>query len=276
MPTLIKFLSPDGLQPATYTANSLAEAAQYEPDDGIYTVANTFNMFQTLKLNAHLDRMEDSAQRANIPLQLDRGTLKAALRAMIAEANFGDVRFRVTVPKATPDTFILSIEPFKPLAPEIIAQGVRCITAANSARHNPAAKTTDWMHARTALANAMPPGIYDTFLLDENGMILEGLGANFYAILDGELRTAGEGVLFGIAQQIVLEIAPPILPVRREAVSVSQIAHFSEAFLTSSSRGIVPVIEIDGIRIGAGVPGEKTLTLLEAYQAWVKAHLEDL
>jgi branched-chain amino acid aminotransferase len=276
MPTLIKMLTPDGLQPAPYTANSLADAAQYEPDDGVYTVANTFNVFQTLKLNAHLDRMEDSARRANIALQLDRAALRAALRSMIAEANFGDVRFRITVPRATPENFILSIEPFTPLSSDLIASGVRCITAANSARHNPAAKTTDWMHARNALANAMPPGIYDTFLLDENGRILEGLGANFYAILDGELRTAGDGVLLGIAQQIVLEIAPPILPVRREAVQVRQIADFSDAFLTSSSRGIVPVVEIDGIRIGAGVPGEKTLALLTAYRAWVNAHLEDL
>lgn len=276
MPTLIKLLTPDGLQPASYTADSLAEATRYEPDDGIYTVANTFNVFQTLKLDAHLDRMEDSAQRANIPLQLDRMALKAALRAMITEANFGDVRFRITVPRATPNTFILSIEPFKPLAPEIVTHGVRCITATNSARHNPAAKTTGWMHARTALANAMPPGIYDTFLLDENGMMLEGLSSNFYAILEGELRTAGEGVLLGIAQQIVLEIAPSILPVRRDAVHVSQIAHFSEAFLTSSSRGIVPAVEIDGIQIGTGAPGEKTVALLKAYWAWVQAHLEDL
>lgn len=276
MPALIKILTPDGLQPAPYSADSLKEAARFEPDKGVYTVTNTFQRTQVLKLDAHLDRMEDSARRAHIPLILNRPRLRAALRQMIEEADFGDVRFRITVPAENPEQFILSIEPFTPVAPEIIARGVRTITAANSARHNPAAKTTDWMHAREMLAQTMPPGIYDIFLLNARGYILEGLASNFYALLAGELRTAGEGVLPGIAQQIVFEVAPPIVPVRREAVHVSEMAQFSEAFLTSSSRGIIPVIEIDGMRIGAGVPGEKTRALREAYTASMQQHLQEL
>jgi branched-chain amino acid aminotransferase len=122
----------------------------------------------------------------------------------------------------------------------------------------------------------MPAGIYDTFLLDQDGYILEGLAANFYAIIDGELLTAGHDVLKGIARQIVLEIAPPIVPVREEAPHSSQIGRFSDAFLTSASRGIIPVVEIDGIRIGQGVPGTLTRQLTTAYQAWVSAHLEEL
>ena len=77
------------------------------------------------------------------------------------------------------------------------------MTAEKSARDTPAAKTTNWMTARKALHNAMPEGVYEIILLDEHNDLLEGLGSNFYAILDGVLRTAGEGVLYGIAQQIV-------------------------------------------------------------------------
>lgn len=276
MPTLIKYLTPDGLHPAGYNAGSLAEAAQHEPDDGIYTVANTFNKYETLKLDAHFDRMEDSARRQGIALTLDRAMLRKSLRQMIDEADFGDVRFRVTVPKATPQRFILTIEPFSPPSTDLIMQGVRCITAPDSARHDAEAKTTDWMHRRKALADAMPQGIYDTFLLDADGHMLEGLGANFYAIMGGELRTAGKDVLRGISQQIVFEVAPGIIPVRKDAVHVSQIANFDEAFLTSSSRGIIPVVEIDGIRIGAGVPGDITKQLRAAYQTWLSAHLVPL
>jgi branched-chain amino acid aminotransferase len=122
----------------------------------------------------------------------------------------------------------------------------------------------------------MPAGIYDTFLLDQDGHMLEGLAANFYAIVDGELWTAGQNVLKGIARQIVLEIAPPIVPVREEAPHVSAVERFSDAFLTSASRGIIPVVEIDGIRIGQGEPGTLTRQLMAAYQAWVNRHLEDL
>lgn len=274
MPTFIRHLTANGLEPVDYSADSLTEAARYEPDDGIYTVTNTFETFKVLKFDAHLNRMEDSARRADLPLALDRPRLRSALRQMIAEAGFGDVRFRVTVPRDRPDTFILTLEPFRPLSAEVIAKGVRVVTAPDSARHNPAAKTTDWMHQREKIAKSLAPGIYDAILLNESGDLLEGLGANFYAVMDGILRTAGEGVLPGIAQQIVFEIAPPIIPIERTAVNMRDIPALAEAFITSSSRGIVPVVEIDGQIIGDGVPAAKTLALREAYQAWVNAHLE--
>lgn len=276
MPCLIRILTPDGLEPAPYTAESLADAARFEPREGVYTITNTFETFKVLKLDAHLDRMENSARLAGIPLKLERPRLRAALRAMIAEAGFGDVRFRITAPAAAPDRLILSIEPFKGLPPETYSQGVRCVTVPNSARHNPTAKTTDWMLDRKVIEDNLPPGVFTGLLLDAEGRILEGLSSNFYAVLDGELRTAGEGVLPGIAQQIVFEIAPEVLSVRREAVSISDIPRFDEAFITSSSRGIVPVVEIDGQRIGSGTPGAITQTLRDRYRRWMETHLEPL
>ncbi len=272
----VRVLMPDGaLEPVPYEAGSLAVAASHEPD-GIYTVTNTYNTFQVLKFDAHLDRMEDSARRSGMMLTIDRPRLKAALRRMIAEAGYGDVRFRVTVPAAQPDHYILSLEPFSPLTPAFLQQGVRVITVADSARHNPAAKTTDWMHRRQDIIDNLPPGTYDAILCDAEGHLLEGLGANFYAVLNDELRTAGAGVLPGIAQQIVFEIAPGILPLRREAIHTADLPHLAEAFITSSSRGIVPVVAVDGHLLGDGTPGKHTLTLLGAYKAWEAAHLQDL
>jgi branched-chain amino acid aminotransferase len=272
MPTLIRWLTAEGLIDAPYTAESLADAARHEPPDGVYTVANTFNTTQVLKLDSHLDRMEDSARRAGIDLRIDRPRLRAALRQMILDSGFGDVRYRITARDSS--QFILTIEPFKPLAAEVIAAGVRCVTAKDSARHNPAAKVTGWMHARQEIS--LPPGAYEALLLDAEGRILEGTGSNFWAIMDGELRTAGEDVLPGIAQQIVFEIAPPIIPVRREAVHVSDLPGIDEAFITSSSRGIVPVVAIDDHIVGDGAPGSTTLALRAAYVRWVEQHLEEL
>lgn len=274
MPCLIKLLSEKGLESAAYEAESLAAAAQFEPEDGVYTITNTYQTDHVIKLDAHLDRLEDSARRESIPLALDRPRLRAALRQMIAEADFGSVRFRVTVPRQA-NTLILSIEPYHPPSPEFIEKGVRCVTV-NMARHHPEAKTTDWMHARQSIQDSLPPGIYDAFLTSEEGLILEGLGSNFYAVLKGELWTADSGVLKGIARMIVLETAPSLLPVRLEAAHRRQIPDFDEAFLTSSSRGIIPVIEIDGISFGGGSAGPKTKALQAAYGQWVEAHLERL
>jgi branched-chain amino acid aminotransferase len=276
MPCLIRILTPGDLQAVDYTAESLADATRHEPHEGVYTITNTYDTFQVLKLDAHLDRLEDSASRQNIALKLDRARLRAALRTIIDEAGFGSVRFRVTVPAAQPDHLILSVEPFKPLAPEIYSVGVRCITVPGAARHEPSAKTTDWMHDRSKIEGALPQGIFTGLLLDENGSILEGLSSNFYAILNAELRSAGHGVLPGIAQQVVFEVAPAIIPLHKEPVQVLDIPTLAEAFITSSSRGIIPVVAIDNVQIGDGAPGPFTRALWNAYQAWVAEHLEDL
>lgn len=276
MPTIIKRLTPTALLDVDYRADSLKSAEDHETSDGIYTVTITYNSTQTLMFGAHLDRLEDSAQRENIPLKYDRTRLKSTLRQMILDSGYGDVRFRITVARDTPDEMTLTLEPFTPPSKLLIEQGVRCITSNAAARHNPAAKTTDWIHARRTLESDMPDGIYDTFLLNPDGTILEGLGSNFYAILDGELRTAGEGVLSGISQRIVFEVHQGIIPLRKDPVHVDEISKFCEAFLTSSSRGIIPVIEIDGIAIGEGTVGEKTKQLRHAYESWMSNQLEEL
>jgi len=276
MPCLIRILTDDGLEPVNYSAESLADAAQYEPHFGVYTITNTFQTTRVLKLSAHLDRMEDSARREGIPLKLDRPRLRAALRDLILESGWPEVRFRITAPAENPERLILSIEPFQPLSAEVYEHGVRLATVQHAARHNPEAKTTDWMQDRARFEKALPPGVFTGLLVDHEGYILEGLSSNFYAVLDGELRTAGSGVLPGIAQQIVFEIAPPIIPLRREAVHVSDIPRLSEAFITSSSRGIVPAVEIDGQIIGTGTPGPITQALRAAYAKALIPLLEEL
>ena len=276
MPTIIKVLSQSGLRDVDYRANSLAAAAEFESRAGVYTVSHTLYRTQTLLFNAHLERLEDSARREGIPLQFDRQQLRSALRKMIIESGFGDVRFRISAPAAQPDTMILSIEPYMPPADELIERGVRCNTSSQLVRHNPAAKSSDWMHRRRSLETGRPASMYETFLLDAEGAVLEGLGSNFYAIIGSELRTAGSGVLAGISRRIVIEVCAGIVPLRQIAPNLRDLPRCDEAFLSSSSRGIIPVVEIDGATIGAGLPGETTGQLRAAYQRWVAAHLEEL
>ncbi len=74
----------------------------------------------------------------------------------------------------------------------------------------------------------------------------------------------------------MITVAPPILPVYLEAVKINEIARLQEAFLSSSGRGIVPIVEIDGIKIGNGEPGTYTKHLRESYEDWSAAHLEEI
>ena len=275
MPVVIKRLTERGLADLDSGALSLRDATRHEPRDGVYTVSNTYAGAKTLLFDAHLDRLEDSARRQGFALACDRKRLRAALRRMILESNFGDARFRISVPARSPDEMILSIEPWRPPGPRLIAAGARCVTS-SEARHNPASKSSAWMHRRQALEAARPEGVYETFLLDPLGSLLEGMSSNVYVILDSELRTAGVGVLAGISRMIVLKVCEGIAPMRAVAPNIADLERFEEAFLSSSSRGIIPVVEIDGRPIGDGRPGAITLALRAAYERWVAERLEEL
>jgi len=275
MPAIIKRLTKQGTVAVDSDARSLQEAAALEPRDGVYTVSNTYRRTKTLLLDAHLDRLDDSARRQGFALGYDRKLLRQALRKMIMESGYCDARFRLSVSAQAPDEALMSIEPFQAPASDWIQAGVRCITS-NVARHNPAAKSSDWMHRRRALEAARPAGIFETFLLDRSGRLLEGSSSNVYVILDDELLTAASGILAGVSRMILLAVCEKIVPLRLEAPNIADIVRFKEVFLTSSSRGLIPVVELDGEAIGDGCVGATTLALRSAYQAWVEAHLEEL
>lgn len=276
MPATVRRLTPQGLEKVDYSVSSLAEAVAYEPYDGVYTVGNTSHATKTLLFDAHLDRLEASARYQGIPLKIIRAQLRAALRDTILASGFGDVRFRISIPASRPDNLLISLEPYLPPDEALVKNGVNCITSAAEQRDAPFAKTSDWMHIRAKLQDGIASEVYEIILLDENGYMLEGASSNFYAIFAGQLQTAGGSVLAGISRQIVLDVSRDILPLSLQAPRVDQISAFREAFLTSSSRGIIPIVEIDGNAVGKGQVGAYTLELRRAYENWVAKHLEEL
>lgn len=275
MPATIKRLTEQGLAFVPFSAGSLQDGAPHEARTGVYTVGRTYHRTKSLLLDEHLSRLADSARQQGFSLDCDPTRLRAALRQMILESNYGDVRFRISAAADAPDEMLFSIEPFQPPSLQLIERGVRCITS-NETRHNPTSKSSEWMHRRRALEAAQPTGIYETFLVDARGNLLEGASSNVYVILDGELRTAFTGVLAGISRLIVLAVCESIVRLRPVAPNIADINHFDEVFLSSSSRGIIPVVELDGMPIGDGRIGQTTSALRAAYQRWVDDHLEEL
>jgi len=287
---MIRLLGSRGLVPAEYSAQSLGEAARSEPHDGVYTVSNTYHVTQVVAVDEHFDRLGESARLEGIPLLLDRKAVRSALRSMIKESRFGDVRFRITVPR-TGDPITLSIEPFHGIPHETYEKGVRCVTVPGVVRANAGSKTTGWMHDRRVISERLRPGVQEAILCSDRGELLEGISSNFYAVLAADpstVRTAGSQVLPGIAQRILRMIEESERE-RHSAASwslqfrfdprpplVSDLQHCIESFLTSSSRGIVPIVEIDGKSIGSGVPGVLTRHLMELYGEWVESHLVEM
>lgn len=272
IPTLI--LTPTGVIPTPYQAPSLAAAVSLEPE-GVYTVARTFCGDRALLLDAHLDRLEESARLSGIPLQLDRDRLRAALRDALHAAGYPDAKFRITVPRDDPSRLYLALEPYQPVPEAVMRDGAHVVTLPIT-RANPVVKTTAWMTVRKPSQESLPPGVYEGILRSPDGRLLEGLSSNFYAVLDGVIYTAGEGVLAGITRRAVLEIAADLLPVRPEAPYDRDVPRFEEALLTSSGRGVVPITRIDGQPIGEGAVGPIARTLRERYDRWTETHSEPI
>ena len=275
-PCLMMQYTSEGLKRIDAPATSLQEAIQYEPSDGVYTIANTQGGDKVLNLSYHLQRLTNSAHHAEIGLTLDAATLRQALRAVIETAQFGDVRFRISIPRATPNMPYLSVEPFQGIPEQLIQNGIQVVTSKNSARHHPTTKDTAWMMERQKLLANLPAHIYEVILLDERGFLLEGTSSNFYAIRGGELYTATAGVLKGSIQQIVLQLAPSILPVHPYPIHQFEMGYIAEAFITSSSRLIVPVIGIDHVAVNDGKPSEFTQKLRHQLLEWASDHLETI
>jgi branched-chain amino acid aminotransferase len=273
-PIMTAILTPAGLQPTPYQATSLNDAALYEPP-GVYTVGRTYDRDCVLEINAHFDRTEESARLVGIPARLDRPAIRAALRTLIDRGDYPESRFRLTLPRTAPDQLYLAVEPLSPVPSEVRARGVK-VRSFPVHRQNPRAKDNQWMVDRAALKAQMTPDDYEGLLTTPEGHLLEGLSSNFYAIRDGALYTAPNGVLEGISRRIVMAVAPEILDMHEKPVTLADLPVLQEAFLTSSSRGIIPVVAIDGQTIGEGTPGPFTRTLAERYDAWALAHLEPL
>ncbi len=278
MSCIVRRLTSAGLEPVDYSAESLSEASLHEPVDGVYTLTNTRNRFGVVAIDWHFDRLEDSAMREGIPLRLDRESVRAAVRRIIEESGFDDVRFRITVPRSG-YPLIISIEPFAGLPVSVFTRGVRCVTVQGAIRSNAESKTTAWMHARKSISSSLPEGIYEAVLRGSDDALLEGTSSNFYAVsaaAPNVVRTAGDRVLPGIAQRILGEASADLCSIDFHPTFGSDIPLFAECFLTSSSRGIVPIVEMDGICIGSGNPGPLTLTLRSAYEEWVVDHITEL
>jgi len=274
MSVLCAHITPDETRRLPCRAESLAEAALSEPE-GVYTVARTYHRDQVVLFDAHFDRLEDSARRAGTPIELNRERLRQALKGLLDSAGFEETRLRLTVPSATPQIVAVLMEPLPVLPEAYRLHGVKLVSV-RFARSHPKIKSNRLESLRAQVRSQMPEGAYEGLITGPKGEILEGLSSNFYAVLDGELRTAEEHVLHGISRRIVLEIAEHRLPVDLQPVTLADLPDASEAFMSSSSRGILPVIAVNDTIIGNGKPGPVTSELVQAYGAWVEDHLEPL
>jgi branched-subunit amino acid aminotransferase/4-amino-4-deoxychorismate lyase len=242
--------------------NSLREASQHLPD-GAYSTLRTYSGNRFLRLSQHVARLSESAALQGQAGSLSEPDARASIAHALRETSFPESRLRLTW---APPRFFVSLEPFAPLPEALYRDGVGCVSVPVR-RENPHAKDTRFIATASAAYQSLPPDAHEGLIVAEDGAILEGLSSNFFAVLDDTLRSEGERVLLGVTRSLVLEVAAPVLPFVARAVRQNEILRVSEAFLTSVSRGILPVTHIDDDAVGAGRPGSVTLELRARFAA---------
>ena len=268
-PLLVERPVPEGARTVHQAANVLGEHG------GVYTGFRSFRRTRFLGLEEHLDRTLRSMQLLGWPDpegRLDRERTRRALRT-IAEERTGDAVFRLDVlpPGAsvpgTPHHRALLVAPLKPIPAPFLREGVAVELAPDLVRENPLVKSTSFIAAR----NPYPLGSQEHFehlMLDAEGHLLEATSANVYLVVDGTIHTAGSGVLEGITRLFCLRLARESgIAVQEGPVPFALVERAQEAFLTSSSRGVVPIVRIAGHPVGTGRPGPVTRALSDALEA---------
>jgi len=240
--------------------------------DGAYTTLRTFSGDRVVALERHAARLTASAARLGSSGQIRLPELAAALASAVADCGHAESRVRITF---APPRLFASLERFAPLPEALRRDGIACATLPLS-RADAACKDSRFAAVAHEAAAGLPVGVHEGLLTAPDGSILEGLSSNFFALWRGVLRTEDRRALPGMTRSLLLSLAREQLPVVERAIRAANLPEVAESFITSSSRGVLPVVRVDGTVIGRGRPGPVTRGLGERLDAALRRLAEPL
>jgi len=251
------------------------EASLLVTDLAIQRGYGIFDFFKTIDgklifLEDHLDRFFHSAEAMHLPVEQSREELKGYLYELTKRNALQDSGVRITLTGGySPDGYALAkpnmIITQKAITfdKEINAEGIRIITYPHL-RQLPFAKTLDYMMAIWLQPLIKQKGAHDV-LYHDNGLVKECPRSNFFVVTqDNEVITSGTNVLKGIIRKKVLGLKIDGIQIVEREISMDDLQHCKEAFITSSTKNILPVTMIDGKAVGNGTAGEASRLLNQA------------
>lgn len=243
--------------------------------DGVYEVIPVYGG-RPLRLAEHLQRLENSLHGIRMQSPLSREQWENIFTRLIQGDHDQSIYLQVTrgappkrdhsFPKddIAPTVFVMC----SPIAP-LPASGERAITVPDI--------RWQWCHIKaiTLLANvllrqqAADQGCAEAILV-RDGYAIEGAASNLFAVVDGVLLTPPKGneILPGITRDLVVEIARANgIDLEERKISLEELRRASEVWVTSSTREVLPIVELDGNRVGDGEPGPVWVRVDVLYQA---------
>lgn len=251
--------------------------------DGIYEVVRTYGG-RVFALEAHLDRLEQSAGTIRLPLP-PRHVLREAVLESVRRlgAHEAVVYLEVTrghagprnhaLPSNPSPTWFTVARPAEPVPEELVSSGVDVITVPDRRWHMCHVKSVGLLLNTLARQQALDAGAFEALFV-RDGLVTEGSSTNVFAVFDGTLWTHPEGphILSGVTRATVLAVAKRLgIPTREEAFLVSHLYKADEAFLSGTNTEILAIRSVDGRIIGTGQPGPLTRRIHAGYLEAVRA-----
>lgn len=230
-------------------------------------------------LDDHLDRLAESAAAIDLTLPADLPVIARWTHQTIAANDCQEAIIRLFALGPSrqngPQVFIWPESP-RSFPPEMFERGVGAVTYRGE-RALPQAKSLNTLVNHMAKERALRAGEHEGVLVNRHNCVTEGSSSNLFVVQDGTLLTAPEeDVLAGVTQQEVLRLAEALgIGVQRRPLPLAERDSWDEAFLTSTSRHVLPLVRLDGRPIGAGEPGTVTRKLRQHFEDHFTAILAD-
>ena len=253
-------------------------------DVGLLRGYGVFDFFRCrgqkpLFLDDYLSRFLNSARLMNLECQWSKEELGEQVHDLLGRNGFEHSGMRLVLTggyspdgynTAKPNLLLLNTS-LSNFAGELYEQGAKLLTYPYQ-REYPEAKTTNYIVSLRKQAECIQKKAID--VLYHNGEdVFEASRSNIFIVSEGVIITPKESVLPGITRKHALALAALKFAVQERALGLRELHGANEAFLTSSAKKIMPVVQVDDNIIGDGKPGMVTRHLMKAFEELERAYL---
>lgn len=251
--------------------------------DGVYEVCSVLDG-KLIDNAAHLARLQRSLNEISMALPCTLEEIEAAELELVRlnELSEGMVYFQVTrtskdrdfyFPKDATSSLVMFTQVMNLSKNPAAEKGLSVITMPDLRWERRDIKTLQLLYPSLAKTEAKNKGADDAWLV-EDGFVTEGSSNNAWIILqDGTIvtRQLSHEILHGITRRSIIKLAElHQLKIEERPFTVDEVKHAREAFVSSATTFVMPVVKIDGTQIGDGKPGELTKKLRSIYLAEAK------
>jgi D-alanine transaminase len=246
--------------------------------DGVYEVTSVLDG-KLIDFAGHAKRLERSLSELDMDSPVTEEELLEIHRQLVARNELVDGLIYLQVTRGAADrdfvyptgarpTLVLFTQSKPGLARTPVADaGIRVISIPDIRWGRRDIKTVQLLYPSMGKMMAKAEGKDDAWMV-EDGLVTEGTSNNAYIVKDGRIitRHLGNEILHGITRAAVLRFAREAqMQIEERSFSIDEAQNADEAFITSASAFVMPVVEIDGVQLGDGKPGAVSRRLREIY-----------